>query len=44
MVTCLRAYADSAGPNQPAHQNRWILQNVRIERRGPGDTLYLRIN
>ena len=52
--TCLWAYADSEGPDQPAHsrslirtftvhyQNHWILQNVWMESKGPDDTLPMR--
>ena len=52
--TCLRAYADSEGPDQPAHprslirafavrkQNHWIQQNVSMESKGKDDTLRMR--
>ena len=52
--TCLPAYANSQGPDQPAHlrslikafivrgQNHWILQNVWIESKGPNDILRMR--
>ena len=51
---CLRAYADSEGPDHPAHphsliriftvrqQNHWTLQNVWIESKSPDDTLHMR--
>ena len=51
---CLRAYADSEGPDQTAHprsliraftvrkQNHSILQNVRMENKSLGDTLSMR--
>ena len=51
--TCLQAYVDSEGPDQPAHlhclirtlpvhlQNHWILQNVGMESKGPDDTLHI---
>ena len=50
----LWAYADSEGPDQPAHsrsliraftvrlQNQWIQQNVWLESKGPGDNLRMR--
>ena len=52
--TCFRAYADSEGPDQPAHsrclirtftvreQNHWTLQNVSMESKCPDDTLRMR--
>ena len=51
---CFQAYADSEGPDHPAHsrsligaiivhsQNHWILQNVWMESRGPEDILRMR--
>ena len=47
MKRCLRPYADSEVPDQPAHQrslngaavrkqNHWILQNVSMDSKGPG--------
>ena len=52
--TCLVAYVDSEGPDQPAHSrsliraftvryhNHWILQNVRIDSKSPDGTLRMR--
>ena len=49
--TCLSAYADSEGPDQPAHphilirafavrkQNHWILKNISMENKCPDETL-----
>ena len=51
MWKCLWAYANSEGPDQPAHtrsliraftarrQIHWILQNVRMESKDPDNTL-----
>ena len=51
--TCLRAYADSEGPDQPAHshslirafvvrkQNHWLLQNVSMESKCLDETVYV---
>ena len=38
---CLPAYADSQGPDQPVHQNHWILQNVWRESKGLDNTLHI---
>ena len=52
---CLRAYADSDGPDKPAHprslirvftvckQSHWILYNVWMKSEGPDDTLCMRM-
>ena len=52
---CLRAHADSEGPDKPAHprsliraftvrlQNYWIPQNVRMKSKGPDDILRMRM-
>ena len=51
---CLQAYADSDGPDQPAHphsliraftvrsQNHWTLQNVSMERKCSDEALCMR--